>query len=129
MTVLYPRVLANHVGGAWIPSAATQTLPDRDPATGELFAHVPLSTAVDVDAAVRTAHAAQVQWRTTSPLVRARAVMKVRALLHAGRDELAAPLFPPRLVSLVHGSRDVVNAFVRARAAKPEAPRRWTRGL
>jgi malonate-semialdehyde dehydrogenase (acetylating)/methylmalonate-semialdehyde dehydrogenase len=37
------RVLANHVGGAWTPSSATDTLDDRDPATGALLARVPLS--------------------------------------------------------------------------------------
>jgi malonate-semialdehyde dehydrogenase (acetylating)/methylmalonate-semialdehyde dehydrogenase len=82
------RVLANHIGGAWTPSTATQTLEDRDPATGELLAQVPLSTAADVDAAVRAARAAAAQWRRVSPLQRARAVMELRAVLDAHRDEL-----------------------------------------
>jgi malonate-semialdehyde dehydrogenase (acetylating)/methylmalonate-semialdehyde dehydrogenase len=83
------RVLANHIGGAWVPSASGETLEDRDPATGRLLARVPLSTATDVDAAVRAARAAQAQWRATSPVVRARAVMKLRDVLDSHRDELA----------------------------------------
>jgi malonate-semialdehyde dehydrogenase (acetylating)/methylmalonate-semialdehyde dehydrogenase len=83
------RTLANHVDGRWTPSAASKVLEDRDPATGELLARVPLSTAGDVDAAVVAARAAQRQWRATSPLVRARAVMQLRAVLDAHRDELA----------------------------------------
>jgi malonate-semialdehyde dehydrogenase (acetylating)/methylmalonate-semialdehyde dehydrogenase len=83
------RVLANHIGGAWAPSSASETLEDRDPATGQVLARVPLSTAADVDAAVRAARAAQAQWRATSPMVRARAVMKLRDVLDAHRDELA----------------------------------------
>jgi malonate-semialdehyde dehydrogenase (acetylating)/methylmalonate-semialdehyde dehydrogenase len=83
------RVLANHVGGAWMPSSAADTLEDRDPATGELLARVPLSTAGDVDAAVAAARAAAKTWRQTSPVVRARAVMELRAVLDAHRGELA----------------------------------------
>ena len=84
------RVLANHVGGSWTPSLATETLSDRDPATGEVLAEVPLSTAADVDAAVQGARTAQADWRATSPLDRARAVMALRDVLDRRRDELAA---------------------------------------
>ena len=83
------RLLANHIGGEWVASSAVETLQDRDPATGEPLARVPLSNADDVGRAVRTARAAQVTWRATSPLVRARAVMALRAILDEHRDELA----------------------------------------
>jgi malonate-semialdehyde dehydrogenase (acetylating)/methylmalonate-semialdehyde dehydrogenase len=83
------RVLANHVGREWVPSSATDTLRDCDPATGELLAHVPLSTGEDVDSAVRAARGAQARWRAVSPLVRARAVMALRDVLDAHREELA----------------------------------------
>ena len=83
------RVLSNYVGGAWTPATTDLTSEDRDPATGELLAKVPLSSAADVDAAVRAARAAQAEWRDVSPLVRARAVMALRETLHAHRDELA----------------------------------------
>jgi malonate-semialdehyde dehydrogenase (acetylating)/methylmalonate-semialdehyde dehydrogenase len=83
------RVLANHVGGAWTPSTSTDTLEDRDPATGDLLAHVPLSTTDDVDRVVTAARAAATTWRRVSPLRRARAVMALRDVLDAHRDELA----------------------------------------
>ena len=88
-TATATRTLANHVGGAWTPSRGTQTLEDRDPATGEVLARVPLSVAEDVDAAVAAAREAQLAWRATSPLVRARAVMALRDVLDRHRDELA----------------------------------------
>ena len=88
-TVTDTRVLAQHIDGGWTPSTATEALEDRDPATGELLARVPLGTADDVDAAVRAARAASTEWRETSPLVRARAIMALREVLHARRDELA----------------------------------------
>ena len=49
--------LQNFVDGHWVAAAASETLADHDPATGELLAQVPLSGAADVDAAVRAARA------------------------------------------------------------------------
>ena len=84
------RVLANHIDGEWVASGARETLLDRDPATGEALVQVPLSSAGDVDDAVRAAREAQAAWRATSPLVRARAVMALRAVLDEHREEIAA---------------------------------------
>jgi malonate-semialdehyde dehydrogenase (acetylating)/methylmalonate-semialdehyde dehydrogenase len=50
---------------------------------------VPLSSAADVDAAVRAARAALPGWRATSPVVRTRAVFALRETLVAHREELA----------------------------------------
>src|SRR5688500_8114311 len=83
------RTLANHVGGAWREATGSETLLSRDPATAEPLARVPLSSAADVDAAVAAARAAFPEWRATSPVVRARAVMALRETLVAHRDELA----------------------------------------
>jgi malonate-semialdehyde dehydrogenase (acetylating)/methylmalonate-semialdehyde dehydrogenase len=83
------RTLSNYVGGAWV-DVATDTLEDRDPATGELLARVPLSGAAEVDAAVRAARAAQPAWRATAPQVRARALYRLRDVLAAHQYELAA---------------------------------------
>jgi malonate-semialdehyde dehydrogenase (acetylating) / methylmalonate-semialdehyde dehydrogenase len=83
------RTLANHIGGTWTPSTTTQTLEDRDPATGDLLAVVPLSTSADVDAAVAAARAAATEWRRVSPIVRARAVARLRDILDEHRDEIA----------------------------------------
>jgi malonate-semialdehyde dehydrogenase (acetylating)/methylmalonate-semialdehyde dehydrogenase len=83
------RTLSNFLGGAWTPASTAETLEDRDPATGALLAHVPLSGAADVDAAVRAARAAQPAWRETPPQVRARALYRLRDVLEAHRGELA----------------------------------------
>jgi len=82
--------LQNYVAGGWRPATGTaEPLADRNPATGELLALVPLSGPEDVDAAVTAARAAQPAWRATSPLVRARAVFRLREVLDAHREELA----------------------------------------
>ena len=74
-TAAETRTLRNYIGGGWVDAATTETLEDRDPATGELSARVPLSGAADVDAAVRAAREAQPRWRAVPPQKRARALM------------------------------------------------------
>jgi malonate-semialdehyde dehydrogenase (acetylating) / methylmalonate-semialdehyde dehydrogenase len=82
--------LRNFVAGAWIEVDAAETLTDRDPATGEVLATVPLSGAAAVATAAAAAKAAQREWREVPPQVRARHLMKLRQVLDAHRDELAA---------------------------------------
>ena len=84
------ETLRNYVGGDWVEAAADSTLEDRDPASGELAAHVPLSGRQDVDQAVRRAREAQPAWRAVPPQDRARAVLDLRDALLSRRDELAA---------------------------------------
>jgi malonate-semialdehyde dehydrogenase (acetylating)/methylmalonate-semialdehyde dehydrogenase len=89
-TVTETRTLSNYVGGAWVEARApVGTLEDRDPATGELAAMIPLSGAADVDAAVRAARAAQPGWREIAPQKRARAVIALREALWERREDLA----------------------------------------
>ncbi len=88
-TATQARTLQHFIGGAWRASTGDEAIEDRNPATGELLAHVPLGTAADVDAAVAAARAAQAGWRETSPLVRARAIFRLRDVLDAHRGELA----------------------------------------
>ena len=83
-------VLRNHVAGSWVEVDAVETLIDRDRATGEVLATVPLSGAAAVATAAAAAKAAQREWREVPPQVRARHLMKLRQVLDAHRDELAA---------------------------------------
>ena len=84
------RTLRNYVAGAWVEVAGEQPIEDVDPATGELVALVPRSTAAEVDAAVHSARAAQREWREVPPQERARAVMALREALVSRRADLAA---------------------------------------
>jgi malonate-semialdehyde dehydrogenase (acetylating)/methylmalonate-semialdehyde dehydrogenase len=83
------RTLRNYIGGGWVDAAAAQTLDDREPASGELAAMVPLSGADDVDAAVRAAREVQPEWRALAPQKRARAVMALREALWERHEDLA----------------------------------------
>ena len=48
-------VLPNFVGGRWVESQARESLDVHNPATGDVIARTPLSTAQDLDAAVQAA--------------------------------------------------------------------------
>jgi malonate-semialdehyde dehydrogenase (acetylating)/methylmalonate-semialdehyde dehydrogenase len=90
MSIEALATLRNHVAGQWVEVDGAETLVDRDPATGEVLAHVPLSDAAAVAAAAAAAKAAQRDWREVPPQVRARHLMALRQVLDAHRDELAA---------------------------------------
>jgi malonate-semialdehyde dehydrogenase (acetylating)/methylmalonate-semialdehyde dehydrogenase len=89
-TAAEARTLQNYIGGSFVDAAASETLADRDPATGELAARVPLSGAADVDAAVKAARQAQPGWREVAPQERARALLALRDALVRNREELTA---------------------------------------
>ena len=82
--------IPNYIGGAWVPSHATDSLPLTNPATGEPLGRVPLSGTADVEAAVQAALAAFPRWRATPPVVRARYLFTLRGLLESHFEELAA---------------------------------------
>jgi malonate-semialdehyde dehydrogenase (acetylating)/methylmalonate-semialdehyde dehydrogenase len=89
-TAAEARTLQNYIAGRWRDAETGEALEDRDPATGELAARVPLSGAADVDAAVQAARAAQPAWREVAPQERARAVLALRDALVRHRQELTA---------------------------------------
>jgi malonate-semialdehyde dehydrogenase (acetylating)/methylmalonate-semialdehyde dehydrogenase len=83
------RTLSNYVGGAWVPSAAAEQLDVTNPASGEVLARVPLSTAAELDVAVAAAHAALPEWRAVSVIERGRRLFALRDALSRRREDLA----------------------------------------
>ena len=82
------RCATTSAAAGWRPPAA-ETLEDRNPATGELTALVPLSGAADIDAAARAAREAQPAWRAVAPQKRARAVIALREALWERQEDIA----------------------------------------
>jgi malonate-semialdehyde dehydrogenase (acetylating)/methylmalonate-semialdehyde dehydrogenase len=83
------RLLDNYVGGAWTPAISSDELPVTNPATGEVLARVPLSSAADLGAAVAAARAALPEWRAVSVIERARRLFALRDALDTRREDLA----------------------------------------
>ena len=73
----------------WTPATSSEQLPVTNPATGEVLARVPLSSAADLDAAVAAARAALPAWRAVSVIERARRLFALRQALDARREDLA----------------------------------------
>jgi malonate-semialdehyde dehydrogenase (acetylating) / methylmalonate-semialdehyde dehydrogenase len=91
------EILPNFIGGRWVPSSGRDYADVHNPARGTVIARTPLSTAADVDTAVKAAAAALPGWRDTPPVARARTMFAFRSLLEAHFEELA------RIVTTEHG--------------------------
>jgi malonate-semialdehyde dehydrogenase (acetylating) / methylmalonate-semialdehyde dehydrogenase len=83
------KILKNYIGGEWVESVSSQTLPVPNPATEETLAYVPISTKEDVDRAVKVAKEAFNTWSKTPVPKRARILFKFQQLLVEHWDELA----------------------------------------
>ena len=81
--------LQNFIGSEPVDAAEGQTEPVLNPATGEVIAHAPLSTAQDVERAVRAARAAFPGWAASTPGERASALLKLADTIEEHADELS----------------------------------------
>jgi betaine-aldehyde dehydrogenase len=82
------ETLRNVVGGKLVAPRDGRTLPLVNPATGEVFAHSPLSGTADVDEAYQAAQSAFSGWRDTTPKERSLALLRFADLLEAHSTEL-----------------------------------------
>lgn len=91
------RMIKNYIDGEWVASAAAHSSPVHDPATCELLAHCPDSTAADIDQAVQAAKAAFSEWRSTPVLVRAQAMHHFKVMVEERFEDIS------RIVVREHG--------------------------
>ena len=87
--MLVDTLLRNYVGGRWEAASATETIPVTNPATGEVLADVPLSSAADVNNAVKAALEAWPAWRRTPAGDRIQPLFRLKALLDAQFSDIA----------------------------------------
>jgi 1-pyrroline dehydrogenase len=101
----------NFVGGKWVDAVDGGTMDVLNPATGEVVAEVPASTASDVERAVEAAKRALPEWLETTPKERGEILLKMADALEEHGEEIA------RLESLNVGkpiavARDEIPAMV-----------------
>ncbi|MCY9515193.1 CoA-acylating methylmalonate-semialdehyde dehydrogenase [Paenibacillus apiarius] len=89
--------IRNYVGGEWKASTSGKTEPVYNPATGEIIAHVPLSSMEELNEAAETAAKSFTTWSRTAVPRRARIMFKYQQLLIEHWDELA------KLITLENG--------------------------
>ncbi|MGH2724940.1 MAG: aldehyde dehydrogenase family protein [Actinomycetota bacterium] len=85
------------VGGQWVEGRARDTLEVHSPATGEALGSVPVSTAEDIDRAVRGARSGQEALESMTVFERARLLHRAAELMEERKEELG------RLLSLEQG--------------------------
>lgn len=83
------KTIKNYIGGEWIDSTSQQSEKVYNPATGEVIAHVPISTSKDLDHAVQVAAETFQTWKEVDVSKRARMLFKYQQLLVEHWDELA----------------------------------------
>lgn len=87
-----PAVIPHYIGGARVAPDDGPTSPVYNPATGVQTGILPLADRSTVDRAVAAAQAAFPAWAATPPARRARVMYKLRELLEANADQLAAQI-------------------------------------
>jgi malonate-semialdehyde dehydrogenase (acetylating) / methylmalonate-semialdehyde dehydrogenase len=83
------RTIGNYVGGRWTAPESDRLLDVINPATQDVLARVPLSTAADLENAVAAAREAFPAWRSKSTIERARWLFSLRQRMTEHADELA----------------------------------------
>jgi aldehyde dehydrogenase (NAD+) len=80
----------NYIGGAWVDAASGKTFENRNPARwSEVIGSFPLSSADDVDRAVRAAKEAFESWRLVPAPSRGEIVRKAGDIMTARKEDLA----------------------------------------
>jgi betaine-aldehyde dehydrogenase len=81
--------LQNFIGSQPVDPLEGETEPILNPATGEVIAHAPLSSAADVDRAVHAAREAFPGWATATPGERASALLKLADAIEDHAEEIS----------------------------------------
>jgi len=84
------KKLQNFINGQSVDSKSGETTTLINPSTGQPFATAPISNAADVDAAMKSASDAFVDWRDSTPSERQRALLKIADAIEARADEFVA---------------------------------------
>ena len=84
------KKLQNFINGQSVDSKSGETTTLINPATGQPFATAPISNAADVDAAMKSASDAFVDWRDSTPSERQRALLKIADAIESRADEFVA---------------------------------------
>ncbi|RGE18963.1 NAD-dependent succinate-semialdehyde dehydrogenase [Leucobacter sp. wl10] len=87
MNADYPE-LALLVGGEWRSAGGRETLPVRNPATGEVIARLPAASVGDLDDALERAQRAADPWRATTAYDRYRMLRRAAELLRVRAPEI-----------------------------------------
>jgi aminomuconate-semialdehyde/2-hydroxymuconate-6-semialdehyde dehydrogenase len=89
MNLEIPQHIQNYIGGAFVAPSNSQYIDNINPATGEVYAQIPDSTARDVQLAVDAAQKAFPDWSASTADFRFRILNKIAELIEENLDALA----------------------------------------
>ena len=84
------KSFSNFINGNSVPAQSGATSEVINPSTGLAYATAPVSSAADVDQAMKAASDAFVDWRDSTPSERQRALLKIADAFESRADELIA---------------------------------------
>ncbi|MEY4458152.1 MAG: hypothetical protein RL431_806 [Actinomycetota bacterium] len=84
------KTLRNYINGEYVDSRGTDAIDLINPATGDVYAQSPVSTAADVDAAYQAANTAFAEWGETTPSERQLALWRIADEIEKRADDFAA---------------------------------------
>ena len=84
------KAFRNFINGRHVDAADGRTTAVVNPATGEQYATAPLSGEADIDSAMKSAAAAHVSWRDTTPSERSLALFRLADAVESRSEELVA---------------------------------------
>jgi malonate-semialdehyde dehydrogenase (acetylating)/methylmalonate-semialdehyde dehydrogenase len=82
-------LVRNYIGGDWRHSTASESVAVLNPASGEELGQTPLSSAAEVDEAVRSAAAAYPAWRRVPVGDRVQYLFRLKTLLEDNLDDIS----------------------------------------
>lgn len=88
-TISTPTV-PNVIGGVLKECSSERRIPVTSPVDGQVIAELPMSTAADLDTAVRAAKEAQVEWGRKSVKDRVQVLFRLKTLFESDLERLAA---------------------------------------
>jgi len=105
------EALLNFVGGQWESPAATESVPVKNPATGDVIAQAPMSGTTDVGKAVAAAAAAWQTWRRVPPGDRIQPLFRLKALMDAQIKDLGRLITEECGKTLVEAEAEIKRAI------------------
>ena len=84
------KTIQNFIDGKSVPAKDGKTSQILNPATGEVFASAPVSSAADIDAAYNAASKAFESWRDSTPSERQKAIFRIADAIESRAEELVA---------------------------------------
>lgn len=118
MSTLFTLPLADHsllretmlIDGEWVEADNGETIEVRNPATGDLIAHVPKGGEAETKRAINAADKAMKDWRKVLPKERSKILRRLYELMHANIDDLAIIMTAEQGKPLLEARSEVVYA-------------------